>query len=220
MKYLIFSIILAGCGTQDPANKGEYPFVSEETKAITPEIKEEITANNPPMAMTVSGEKPTCGPENENQLIYHVEDELFYSCKGNDWAVIDLKGKDGAKGEDGSDSIVRKTWTMKNRDDAYFSNDAGDGAGLYIPGNSQIILHSGNYVQLTANGTSFSLNIFGKINSENKAILTHVFNGDLSIKITIGFDENDQINFFQWERIINGASPYFVKRNDNIYVAD
>lgn len=221
MKYLIFSIILLGCGVQERENKEESPTVSDEIKTVAPEIKEEKVT--PPMAIAVSGEKPTCGPENENQLIYHVDDGLFYSCKGNDWAVIDLKGKDGEKGSDGvdgNDAIVKKTWTLKNTDETYFSNDGSLGAGFFIPKNSQIILHSNNYVQLTANGLNFSVNVFGKINQENKVILNHNLSSSLAVKITIGFDIDKNIDFFEWERSMDGNPPYFSKRNESIYVED
>lgn len=112
MKKLILSMLLVGCGTQIP-DKKELITQAEETKTTTESPK----AINPPMTMTVSGEKPACSPENENQLIYSVDDQGFFTCSKNDWVAIDIKGKevisevkgkdglDGADGVDGKDGI-------------------------------------------------------------------------------------------------------------------
>ena len=159
MKKLILSMLLVGCGVQEQATKNLTQ--TEETKTVTESPK----AVNPPMARTVSGEKPACSPENENQLIYSVDDQGFFTCSKNDWVAIDIKGKDGVNGKDGeivevtNQPVVKeyvlnvmKSWSATDLSMNIFT----DIETFVNPKDIQIILYDNKYINVSISGVGIN----------------------------------------------------------------
>lgn len=77
MKYLILIIMfLAACGTDD----------SKE-----PSTAQEVTGKTPySMALQTADEMPECVAENQNQLIYIIDDKIFFTCDDGEWVEINI----------------------------------------------------------------------------------------------------------------------------------
>jgi len=199
MKYLALVVMLMACGQPE---KNTNLVESAEVQSNV-EVKQE-----PMKAMMVAGVKPDCTIDNENQLIYAIDESLFYTCKSEAWAEIDLKGKDGANGIDGKDgnvatAIIQKIWNYKlpsNNKDSLPSLYSASGATLRL-NYAQIILYSNGFYQVT---TQFQDCMYGCNNltqtfSKKITQKNHEFqlrgNGDYLI-YTVDLDQDGNLSHF------------------------
>lgn len=72
MKYLTIFLILVACGKKsDSRGDGATDLM-------------------PSLALDKKEELPTCDDSRQKQLVYVVDEKIFYTCKGSDWEPIDV----------------------------------------------------------------------------------------------------------------------------------
>jgi len=159
--------MLIACGPNESKETVPVTEVSPTIDTITP--SEEPKSVNPSMAMMVKEPKPACGVENDNQLIYSIDEQTFYTCQGNDWTAIEIKGNDGVDGVNGVDGIdgvdglngangvdgknqVIRSWTSATTMEAYLS-PGNFSMTIYF---AQIVQMENGYIQVTIHGDKFS----------------------------------------------------------------
>ncbi len=106
---LIISIIalLSACG-REPGKTADKPATADQ--AQTPAEKSTAPlGQNPSQPALLVETLPTCTDSQEGWIVYLKPAQELEACEGGQWAVIDVKGKDGAKGADGKNGEVGTT---------------------------------------------------------------------------------------------------------------
>lgn len=116
MKLLFLAVlILSSCGSSHSDSQGDQATQPSQSQSMSYMIKDEAAL-------------PTCDASRENQLVYISSTGEFKGCSSSVWAVLTVKGKDGAAGKDGTigsngkdapalldesmwlDPITKRTW--------------------------------------------------------------------------------------------------------------
>lgn len=133
---LLVIATLSACGAETKSNPEATTdsTADKAAEAIEPVAKAPDTATPPteapkavsgaPLAylqalyLADAGSRPVCAAANEGQLVYLVGAKEFQACAAGQWQVVDLRGPQGLKGEDGVDgqssAIVSRQYCSKN----------------------------------------------------------------------------------------------------------
>jgi len=104
---ILASLILASCGSNKSGSDDPGQPAQEQQNQQGP--------TNFAMAVPTDADLPTCDQPSKYRLVYVTASAQFKSCDGAAWAVIDIKGKDGAAGlpgaagKDGTDNRIVKS---------------------------------------------------------------------------------------------------------------
>lgn len=101
----------AGCGSGGGSDKPGFNG-KDGAERDTAEKAPEVTASS--YLVATEGELPKCESKSKGWLVYVQEASNFRACNGTEWAVVDIKGKDGkdgAAGKDGKDGVAGKDGT-------------------------------------------------------------------------------------------------------------
>ncbi len=96
--------IVVSCGREPvsakavPGDNSAVP-VPTETKPVT-----EVPPTDRPALLVEA--LPACSTAEEGWIVYLKPESQLEACEGGQWAVIDLKGKDGAQGQNGKDGAA------------------------------------------------------------------------------------------------------------------
>ena len=104
---------------------------SENNEANQAGVEENSALGAPNYALLVNGEAPECGDSNKDQLAYFTAEDAFMHCDGSSWVSIDVRGTDGADGQDGAAGItVEKQWGYEVTTYIGTDNLMPEGAGM------------------------------------------------------------------------------------------
>lgn len=98
---IIMSFVFVSCGGSDGGGSASDTPASEVNAQ-----SEDNPARNQSITLASVSDLPDCDETIDKQLVYVLDEEMFYLCRKGEWVEVSIKGEDGRDGVDGQDGVT------------------------------------------------------------------------------------------------------------------